>query len=256
MSEWDGIHTVFFDWGGTLAGLGREGAIWPQCAAAAARLMSRELSWCMYSAADVLTELFDAALLQARQDPEHREVDTYVVLAQWGEQMGFGSPRDWPIGKALHAFWDTWVGALDPIRGATDALAELKRRGYRLGLVSNAAVPLEYGRKELERLGLAPWLDSYTFSSVVTRRKPHPLIYEAALTSMYGPQAKPDGSRILFVGDGPIHDVAGPQRLGMRTALVRHDGFGWPADELQSAKPDLRINHVAELLDVLPPVTK
>ena len=185
MARWYGLQTIFFDWGGTLAGLGREADNWHYCAAKAAEMLLRELSWGTHAAAQVLTERFTQALRVAREDPECREVDTRSILAEWGEQLGLGPPQDWPIDRAFDAFWQAWVGALDPIEGAADALAELRRRGYRLGLVSNTAVPPEYAQRELERLGLAVSLDSCTLSSVVTRRKPHPLIYEAALASIY-----------------------------------------------------------------------
>ena len=95
-------------------------------------------------AADWLTEQHAAALDLARQDALHREIDTYSLLAVWGRRSGLGLPNDWPIDRALDAFWRTWVGVLDPIEGAVDALAELKRRGYSLGLVSNVAAPERY----------------------------------------------------------------------------------------------------------------
>ncbi len=247
------VATIFFDWGGTLAGVTREADHWPDCAARAVEVVADEVGWGLHAAADLLAEQFAAALAAARRDPEHREVDTRAVLAVWAEQMGLGSPDEWPVDRALDAFWHNWVGVLDPIEGAAETLAELSRRGYRLGLVSNVAAVEPCALAELERLGLRQWADACTFSSTVGYRKPHPAIYDSAIAAVHGSGPRPEPSRMLFVGDGPIHDVAEPQRRGMKTALVRSEGLDWPADQLRDARPDLRVDRVIELLDVLPP---
>ncbi len=257
MLGWPGVESVFFDWGGTLASLGREADRWHQCASAAAKVVDHDLSWCLYSAADLLHERFTAALNKAKNDPECREVDTRAVLAAWGEDLGLGDPEEWPIDRAYDAFWQTWVGALDPIDGVPAVLSELKKRGYRLGLVSNTATPPEYVELELERQGLTGLLDAVVVSSALNRRKPHPEIYETALTAVYDHGTAPDVKQVLFVGDGPIHDVVGPQKLGMKTALVRYNGTStWTAEEFAAAKPDTQVAHVRELLNLLPATGK
>ncbi len=250
------VETIFFDWGGTLAGVTREAAHWPLCALRACDLVIDKAGRDRSVAADLLTERFGAALSAAQSDPEHREIDTGTVLAEWGVQVGLGSPEAWPIDRALDAFWQSWVGVLDPIEGAAETLGELKRRGYRLGLVSNVAAPARHAYAELFRLGLARWLDGCVLSSVVGHRKPHPAIYEAGIASVHGPGQGTAPGRMLFVGDGPIYDVAEPQRRGMRTALVRYTGLSWPTEQLAAVRPDLRIDHVSGLLDVLPPLVR
>jgi len=248
------VETIFFDWGGTLAGVTREADHWPLCALRACDLVVDEPGQDQQAAADLLTERFGAALSAVQADPEHREIDTRTVLAEWGALVGLGSPDAWPIDRALDAFWQSWVGVLDPIEGAAETLGELKERGYRLVLVSNVAAPARHARAELSRLGLARWLDGFVFSSVVGHRKPHPAIYEAGIASVYGPGQRAAPDRMLFVGDGPMYDVAEPQRRGMRTALVRYTGLSWPVEQLAAVRPDLRIDHIAALLDVLGPL--
>ena len=241
------IEAVFFDWGGTLAGIAREAAHWPVCAHRAAQAVLGQDASAARSAAEDLASRFVAALDAARHDPEHREIDTRSILAEWLAGLGADS-----IDLALNAFWREWVGILDPIKGAAETLGALKRRGYRLGLVSNVAAPLPHARAELDRLGLLPWFDGQTLSSVVGRRKPHPIFYASAMDSLFGDGLRPQPDRILFVGDGPVHDVAEPRQRGMKTALVRYDDLPWPAEQLRDAQPDLHIEHVRELLDVLP----
>jgi len=250
------VETIFFDWGGTLAGVTRESDHWPTCALRACELVVDAPGQDRQAAADLLAERFNAAVSAAQADAEYREIDTRTVLAEWGAQVGLGSPEDWPIDRALDAFWQSWIGVLDPIEGAAETLAELKQRGYRLGLISNVAAPARYAHAELARLGLEECLDGCVFSSVVGYRKPHPAIYEAGIEGVYGSGHGAERRRMLFVGDGPIYDVAEPQRRGMRTALVRYTDLPWPAEQLQAIRPDLRIDHVSELLDVLPPLVE
>lgn len=47
--------------------------------------------------------------------------------------------------------------------------------------------------------------------------KPFPLIYRMA----YDVLGQPDRARVLCIGDSPAHDIAGGQRAGFATALVR-----------------------------------
>ena len=232
----------------------RESDHWPTCALRACELVVDEPGQDRQAAADLLAKRFNAAISAAQTDPEYREIDTRTVLAEWGALVGLGSPDAWPIDGVSDAYWASWIGVLDPIDGASETLAELKRRGYRLGLVSNVAAPARYAHAELARLGLREWLEVCVLSSVVGYRKPHPAIYEAGIAGVYGPGHGGEPRRMLFVGDGPIYDVAEPQRRGMRTVLVRYPGLSWPAEQLEAVRPDLRIDHVAELLDVLGPL--
>lgn len=47
--------------------------------------------------------------------------------------------------------------------------------------------------------------------------KPHKMIYEAALALL----GDTDRTRIMCIGDSPVHDIAGGQAAGLQTALVR-----------------------------------
>jgi putative hydrolase of the HAD superfamily len=130
-------------------------------------------------------------------------------------------------------------------------LAELRGRGYRIGLLSNCAVPMPYSLQELERQGFAELLDPIVFSSEVGYRKPSPQVFHEAVRRAY-PAGPPDElARVMYVGDSPRLDVTAPASLGMRTALVTREPGVWPEEDYAAARPDLQIDAVTQLPDRL-----
>jgi FMN phosphatase YigB (HAD superfamily) len=89
------------------------------------------------------------------------------------------------------------------------------------------------------------------FSSEVGYRKPSDRIFEAAFEKLYPDGQQRDLSRVVFVGDAPRLDVQAAAALGMRTALVNRPAGSWPAEDYAQARPDWRINRVAELPELL-----
>lgn len=96
------------------------------------------------------------------------------------------------------------------------ALDRLAARGLVLGVISNAdqdVAPI------CERLGLVPYLDFILTSALVGAEKPHPAIFEAALSA-----AATAPTRTIHIGDQYYSDVVGARAVGMRALLLdRHD---------------------------------
>ncbi len=140
---------------------------------------------------------------------------------------------------AEHAAWN-------PARqmgGQTHALLDaLRDRRLKIGLVSNAFDPGWLLHEDLERMALAERLDVAVFSSEVGKRKPHPLIFETALSAL---DVAPE--RALFVGDSRYADVLGPKELGMTT--VQALWFRADDDE-RGADPDYTAFTPADVLNV------
>jgi putative hydrolase of the HAD superfamily len=142
-----------------------------------------------------------------------------------------GEHADTVIASFL-AEWNTGVTGID---GVPEMLRELSTQ-HRLAVVSNThdrdLVP-----DQLERLGIASYLDVVVLSVEVGVRKPHPDIYRTALRSL---AARPEDA--VFVGDTVDADHAGPVRAGMRAILVGED-VAVPASQ--------RITRVTELPSAL-----
>jgi putative hydrolase of the HAD superfamily len=95
-----------------------------------------------------------------------------------------------------------------------ETLRELKRRGHKLCLVSNAdAIDVLHWADS----PLAPLFDEAVFSCDVHLQKPDPAIYLLAAGRM---GAKPEDC--VFVGDGGSNELAGAKAVGMRSVQARH----------------------------------
>jgi len=103
--------------------------------------------------------------------------------------------------------------------GAAPTLAELKRRGFILGIVTDTMYPLEWKVTWLTRIGVAEFVDAITCSTDVGVHKPDPAIYLRALAQA-GRGLVPSES--AFVGHDS-RELEGARRAGMITVAVHHD---------------------------------
>jgi FMN phosphatase YigB (HAD superfamily) len=117
----------------------------------------------------------------------------------------------------------TTVGS-DDVRagpGARRMLENLSRAGLRLALVCDTGFTTGDGvRRLLDANGLLAWLEVQAFSDETGVAKPHPRIFQHALSAI-GPVPQ----RAMHVGDLRRTDVAGARALGMKTVRIRwaHD---------------------------------
>jgi FMN phosphatase YigB (HAD superfamily) len=245
------VRYVLCDWGGTLCSIDGEQRAW-QNGLAALLAAGREHGLALgQEHAGSLVSLFLRTRAQADLDPEHKEVVLKPILARWLAEQGFPDVPDSVLHQLGDAYWAPWVGCLTVIDGADHTLRTLRDRGYRIGLVSNVAAPPLWCRRQLEYLGLWAPLHCVTLSSDLGVRKPHPRVYEHALTNI-GDGHPPGPHQVLFVGDSPRFDVAEPARLGMHTVLVRDHANRWPPYQYHDVVPDLTVDRIVELLPHLP----
>jgi HAD superfamily hydrolase (TIGR01662 family) len=117
---------------------------------------------------------------------------------------------------------------------AKRTLITLRKRGYKLGLISNTHWrTLEDVTKEFESL-----FDVVTLSYEHGYTKPHPSIFLVTLNKL-GTKA----NRCLHVGDDPVADVQGAKSVGMKTAFIMRKKVRTDAD--------MEIKRVAELMALL-----
>jgi putative hydrolase of the HAD superfamily len=114
---------------------------------------------------------------------------------------------------------------LKPRPGALDTLAELRRRGYLLGLITVCSEDVEQLWEETPFAGM---FDATVFSCSAGMRKPDARIYRLALDEL-----GIEPSEAIFVGDGANDELAGAERVGMRAVLIHREGDEPQWDEVR-----------------------
>jgi HAD superfamily hydrolase (TIGR01549 family) len=156
---------------------------------------------------------------RAAQPGGPRDRDADRVAMYFGAVLeGAGVKREAAEAAAIelaeeHARANLWRIAMP---GAAEALAALRARGFRVGVVSNAD-----GRVAalLEAAGLAPHLETIVDSHVEGVEKPDPEIFRRALARLAVPAA-----RSAYVGDIFAIDVLGARAAGLAPILIDETG--------------------------------
>jgi putative hydrolase of the HAD superfamily len=137
------------------------------------------------------------------------------------EHLGITVDDDLHV-RAVRSFEDSILAGMPGLLpGAAEAIAALAAR-YRLALISDTAYsPGRVLRRVLEAHGVARHFDFLAYSDEVGVSKPHPRIFETALTGC-GAEA----AHAVHIGDIERTDIAGAKAMGMRAILFRGDESG------------------------------
>ncbi|HEX8618395.1 MAG TPA: HAD family hydrolase [Thermoanaerobaculia bacterium] len=160
------------------------------------------------------------------------------------------------LAELEHAYAHAAVDVLPAVvEGAPAVLAELKSRGFAIGLVSNTGRTPGYAlRPILAALGLAPSIDVMVFSNEHGACKPTPSIFEE-LRRRLGVAYE----ELVFVGDNIYADVHGAQRCGMHAVHfdppVRGTAVAPPVEHGLEIVADAHITRLADLLHVVAATT-
>jgi putative hydrolase of the HAD superfamily len=164
----------------------------------------------MADAAGIEQERFREAWLSRRKS---REVGP---IAEHLRELftGLGAEPDLEEILAMRREWTK--RSLEPRPDALPTLAELRRRGHRLGLISVCSQDVPHVWDETP---LAGALDELVFSCDVGFSKPDPRIYGLACERLGVEPAE-----CLFVGDGANDELPGAERVGMAAVQLRAPG--------------------------------
>ena len=106
-------------------------------------------------------------------------------------------------------------------------------------------IAVTYGNANLEKIGLRHLFDDVVTAVDVGYAKPDARIFNEAIRKA-GTQA----DKIIHVGDNPEADIIGAANVGLKTVWMNSKSVSWPNDDIQ---PDLTINRITELCDLLLP---
>jgi putative hydrolase of the HAD superfamily len=183
----------------------------------------------------------DRLVEQSYRERRLEELNQAQLFREALAGIGFDLPDD-TIEHIVHLDHSAWSNSLTVEPEVLEVLGRLRESGYLMGLVSNVSLYPDLMKADLERLGVAPFLQAAVFSSEVGVRKPDPRIFRTALERI---GMEPPG--VVFVGDRLYDDVGGAQAVGMRAVQTRQ----FRAEDDPEAHPDGVIDHLRELPAVL-----
>jgi len=122
---------------------------------------------------------------------------------------------------ALHRFKETYFDALIPNAEMIDLMAELRRDGYRMAMLTNNV--REWEPLWRAKLPVDEIFETVVDSAFVGMRKPDREIYELTLARLDGVEAE----ECLFVDDTPVNCDAA-RELGMRAVHFVDNGQAIP----------------------------
>ncbi len=152
-----------------------------------------------------------------------------------------------PAAAELTLAWSERKGRTIPMPGAEETLLELKRRGYRLGVISNTMSTLDIPRS-LDAYGWKDYFEVVILSSALKSRKPAPEMFWSATRAM-----NLEPGRCAYLGNRISRDVVGCKRAGFSLGLIIETPGKPRLDEQdQSVPPDEVIHSLRKLLDIFP----
>ena len=163
----------------------------------------------------------------------------------------FSTAKIAPLGAELTYQFRQSMGRRVVVDGGREVVAELQKRGYILGIISNLIGTREIP-EWLETENFSPYFKAVVLSSALGIRKPDPAIYlEAARRAGVEPP------RCAYVGDNLKRDVTGSRAAGFGQVVILVSPEELAEATITDAnRPDVIINQFRELLDIFPALTR
>lgn len=203
-----GVTHVFFDAGGTLVDASPGPAeIFRAALAKGGHLLDPAAIARTLRSPDLIVTLI-RPMVRGRENEFYRSVNARLI-----EHLGL-APDEVALDDIHATFEHEVVYRAHPESART--LKALRSAGYKTGVVSNFSHRLP---RILDEVGLAPYLDTITYSFEAGAEKPHPRIYRSALA-----RAGTAPERALMVGDSYEADYLGARQAGLHAVLLCRGG--------------------------------
>ena len=166
---------------------------------------------------------------------------TYTfVLRELLKDKGYDEVSSDVIRRSLNALFsvtrENWALEDD----ALHTIKELREKGYNLGIVSNAGDDADV-QKLAQNFGITEYFDFILSSAACSYRKPHPRIFEIALSNWYCPP-----SEAVMVGDNLDADIRGAQNTGIYGVWISRRADPVTVDQAK-IQPDATLSSLSEL---------
>jgi putative hydrolase of the HAD superfamily len=150
----------------------------------------------------------------AQADFKYEEPHFNVRVAATLKTLGYSYDASCPIVSAATCEFCEEFMKYVIIDAEAEATLKTLKKTYRLGMVSNFAIP-ECVLKLLKVGGIDNFFDIIIISGAVNRRKPHEEIFKSAIKLM-----NLNPSEAVFVGDTIDADIEGAKAVGMKAVYI------------------------------------
>lgn len=130
---------------------------------------------------------------------------------------------------------------MNPYPRTISTLIELIRRGFQLAILTDA--PRLKAWKRLAEMRLIEFFDYVLTKQEIGEPKPSALPFLTLLK-----KANVEPHQVVMVGDNPVKDVQGAQKVGICAILARYGTEAKYEDQLEFVTPDYEISAIDELL--------
>ena len=240
------FETIFFDLGNTLIYSSKP---WDEVLELSSKALTQQLNEQGFPLSrHDFTASFQKNMLsyQRSRDISLIEQPAEEILKNELSNYGFNDVPHSALRLALDKMFSIsqkfWTPELDTL----PTLNELKNRGYRLGVISNAKDSKDV-HQLIDKARIRSYLESIIISSEIGFRKPHTQIFSIALDKM-GIQAE----QAVMIGDLLDTDILGAKNMNISNVwLTRRANSARNDVSIGIIKPDKTINALSELPDLL-----
>lgn len=238
------IRGILFDFGGTLM-YGRRN--WTHVTAKADEALTEHLR---AEGLDIHPTTFPiefrrkiAAYFKQREKDLLETTYTFVLRELLGEK-GYDDLPSELLRSALDTLFAVTQNNWHLEEDAIPTLKILKKNGYSLGIVSNAGDDADV-QQLARRFGITEYFDFILTSAACSYRKPHPLIFDFALSHWYF-----NPNEAVMIGDNLDADILGAKNAGLSAVWISRRAD--PRTESQRrVEPDASLTALSELPSAL-----
>lgn len=238
------IRAILFDFGGTLM-YGRQD--WTSIVAEADEALTDYLR---SNGMEVSLNTFPTEFRKRLDDYfKQREKDlletTYTfVLRELLREKGYDEVSSEVLRNALDTLFSVTQSNWALEEDAIPTLQKLRVKGYNLGIISNAGDDEDVQQLARE-FGITEYFDFILTSASCSYRKPHPRIFELALSNWYCPP-----NEAVMVGDNLDADIRGAQEVGIYGVWINRRASP-DMENQEQVQPDASLSSLSELPSAL-----
>lgn len=234
------IRAILFDFGGTLM-YGRQD--WAPIIAKADEALTDYLrSQGMEISLNTFPTEFRKRLDEYFKQREKDLLETTYtfVLRELLHEKGYDDVPPATLRRALDTLFSVTQTNWALEEDAIPALQQLRALGYHLGIISNAGDDDDV-QQLARRFGITEYFDFILTSAACSYRKPHPRIFELALSHWYCPP-----NEAVMVGDNLDADIRGAQEAGIYGIWISRRASP-EMEKQEQVQPDASLSSLLEL---------